>query len=96
MEWNASPSRCGRQHQQKVPPSFASPPLSVPQGLSFIHTAGKSARFRVGECCTPYPSRYRTAFAFSHPYTRISIGWPCDLPTFFSEGAIWTYHVPQG
>lgn len=28
-------------------------------------TARKSARFRVGRCCSPYPIRYRQAFAFS-------------------------------
>ena len=37
-----------RQHQQKIPPSFASPPSSVLQVFSSIHTVGKSARFRAG------------------------------------------------
>ena len=33
----------------------------------------------------PYPSHYRTAFAFSHPLTRTAIGWSDGLPTFFEK-----------
>src|SRR2546427_5381827 len=71
------------------------PPASVPQGLSFIHTVGKSAPFRAGSCCNPYPSHYRRAFASSHPHTRTAIGWPYDRPTFRMEGTIRAYHVPH-
>src|SRR5882724_4155797 len=78
------------------PPPFATPSVSIPPWFSCRDTVGKSARLRVGECCHPYPSHYRTAFAFSHPPTRTALGWPCDLPTFLSEGAIRAYHVPQG
>src|SRR2546421_314579 len=82
------------------PLSFATPSLSIPTLFSCRDTAGKSARLRVESCCqynrrNSYPSRYRTAFAFSHPHTRIAIGWSYDLPTF-QEGAIRAYHVPHG
>jgi hypothetical protein len=47
MGWSASPSRCGRQHQQSDPPSCASP-LDRFVTCSSLHTAGKAARLRVG------------------------------------------------
>jgi len=78
------------------PPPFATPSVSIPPWFSCRDTVGKSARLRAGWCCHPYPAHYRTAFAFSHPPTRTALGWPCDLPTFLSEGAIRAYHVPQG
>src|SRR5215475_11585022 len=36
MGWHASLSRGGRQHQQKSPPSFASPPL-IGSSRSLVH-----------------------------------------------------------
>src|SRR5205823_13419292 len=77
------------------PPTFATPSVPIPPRFSCRDTAGKSARLRVGSCYNPYPSHYRTAFAFSHPLTRTAISRSDDLPTF-TEGAIRAYHVSQG
>ena len=46
-------------------PSSAFSVRRVLQTFSRSGTARKSALFRVGQCLSPYPPRYRTAFAFS-------------------------------
>ena len=43
----------------------------------------------------PYPPHYKEAFAFSHPHTRTTVGWPYGFPTFLAKGAIRAYHVPH-
>src|SRR5215510_16610974 len=86
----------GREHQWNEPLPFATPSVSIPPWFSCRDTVGKSARLRVGSCCNPYPSHYRTAFAFSHPPTHTAIGWPYDFPTFLAKGARRASHVPQG
>lgn len=60
-----------------------------------------SARFRAGECPTPYPRHYSTAFAFSsflypHPLY-LPYGWP--TPSLCVQDQNWrgevrAYHVP--
>ena len=52
---------------------------------------GKSARFRVGGCCTPYPPHYRAAFAFSPSFTRTPIG--SAYARLSLAGGIRAYHV---
>ncbi len=58
-------------------------------------TKKKSACFRMGSCCNPYPSNYRTAFAFSsllylQPYDR-SLRF--DFPSI-GQG-LRAYRVPR-
>jgi hypothetical protein len=43
----------------------ASPPEVVCLRFTCADTRGKSAPFRAGYCCNPYPPHYRTAFASS-------------------------------
>jgi len=81
------------------PPTFATPSLSILTAFSCRDTAGKSARLRVESCClsnrrNPYPSNYRTAFAFSHPHTRTAVGWPCAFLPFLRKEryGLTTFH----
>lgn len=46
-------------------PSSAFLLIAVSQSLLPWKTSRKSARFRAGRCCSPYPLDYRTAFACS-------------------------------